>query len=197
MFSQYSWWDFAKFCLALAIPYYAYVLWVYYRQDIREWLSSRGRNDSVALATATQDDEDETSDLYSVNHYQPAPAKPAAEIPTTPAIATPDPSSQETPYQAQQSTDREGEVAQSDPDLNGVVLDEEETPAYFVPILAEADRPEELSLAEVMKAAGRVESNEEGVLSPIDPADGEAANIAEVINQQQAKKALSGIAFNR
>lgn len=197
MFSQYSWWDFAKFCLALAIPYYAYVLWVYYRQDIREWLSSRGRNDSVALATATQDDEDETSDLYSVNHYQPAPAKPAAEIPTKPAIATPDPSSQETPYQAQQSTDREGEVAQSDPDLNGVVLDEEETPAYFVTILAEADRPEELSLAEVMKAAGRVESNEEGVLSPIDPADGEAANIAEVINQQQAKKALSGIAFNR
>jgi len=57
MFGQYSWWDFIKVVLALAIPYYAYVLWTYYREDIRERIGNRGQSKDAGgrtLATRTR-----------------------------------------------------------------------------------------------------------------------------------------------
>ena len=196
MFSQYTWGDFFLFCLALAIPYYGYVIWKYYRHDIREWLSSRGRNDAVSPATITNEEEDDASSLYSVSHYASDLPKPVPVVSQAPAPA-PDPVPQGSPYQALQATDHPSDTNASEPDLNGVALDEDDAPDFHVPILVEADQLEERSLADVMKAAHRVVADEEGVLSPIDSADVEATNLADVVNQQQGKKALSGIPFNR
>lgn len=197
MFSQYTWGDFFTFILALAIPYYAFVIWKYYRQDIREWILSRGRNDAVSPATATSEEDDDASDLYSVSHYASDLPQREPVISKTTAAPAPDPVPQGSPYQAQQPTNQPGNTSASEPDLAGMALDEDDSPDFHVPILIEADQLEERSLADVIKAAQRVTTDEAGVLSPVDSTDVEASNLADVVNQQQAKKALSGISFNR
>lgn len=186
MFSAYSWGDFIKFCLAILIPYYGYVGWKYYRHDFREWISTFGQKKPL-LATASEENDD-PSDLYSVRHYESDPTRPAQPAQATslaPAAATDNPALQRADNTA------------AEPDLAGVALDEDDAPAYYVPIQVETERLEERSISDVLKAAQRLSANEEGALAPTDPNDNEAANLADVINQQQGKKALSGIAFTR
>lgn len=186
MFSAYSWGDFIKFCLAILIPYYGYVGWKYYRHDFREWISSFGQK--KPLPNAASEEDDDPSDLYSVRHYELDPARsaqPAQGTSPAPAAATDNP------------TLHPADTTTAEPDLAGVALDEDEAPAYYVPIQVETERMEERSISDVLKAAQRLSANKEGVLAPTDPNDDEAANLADVINQQQGKKALSGIAFNR
>jgi hypothetical protein len=92
MFSQYSWWDFIKFVLALIVPYYAYVLIKYYREDIREWISNRGHTDLAPALVAQQEEEEpqRSSSLYMVNDYsdQSQPSanqhQPAQELSSSP-----------------------------------------------------------------------------------------------------------------
>ena len=197
MFSQYTWGDFFKFLLAILIPYYAFVIWKYYRHDIREWISSRGQSAVPSPALAVNEEDDDTSDLYSVSHYAPDSPQPESPVSKASTNPTPDPVPQGSPYQAQQPLNQSGESSAPEPDLTGMALDEDDAPDFHVTIPVETQQLEERSLADIMKAAHRVTADEEGVLSPIDSTDAEAVNLADVINQQQAKKALSGISFNR
>ncbi|MBD2703374.1 hypothetical protein IC229_22210 [Spirosoma sp. BT702] len=72
MFSQYSWWDFAKVVGVTLVVYYIYVLWTYYREDIREWISNRG---SQPPQPAPIEEEEDSSALYSVKSYAGVPSE--------------------------------------------------------------------------------------------------------------------------
>jgi hypothetical protein len=72
MLSQYTWWDFAKVVGIALFSYYAYVIWTYYREDIREWINNRG---SKPLQENPSDEEEDSSGLYAVRQY----ASPSVE----------------------------------------------------------------------------------------------------------------------
>lgn len=199
MFSQYSWWDFIKFVLVLAVPYYAYVLIKYYREDIREWISNRGR--PTPAPANEQLEEEELSSRFVVNDYstdkttpstsgqshqrvQPAEwiAPPATSVGSTSA-------SQDSQYQA------EIVLEQEDVELQGPEVNEEKN-LFGLPILIQAENPDELSIDEVRSAAERLTADEQGRVSPLDNDDKQAARIADVINQQK-ENPLDAFAFNR
>jgi len=183
MLSQYSWGDLFKVVLVALIIYYAYVLIKYYREDIREWISNRG-NKPDSQSSIDEPEVTDHSSLYAVNQYtpvnsgQPAPA-------AAPAASGSETSSLGRAYQV------------PEPDLKGVILDQDEPTEFSFPIQAEAVRPAEQSVSELISAAQRVQANDEGALIPNDPNDKAAATLAEVINRQQNRSALAGISFKR
>ena len=196
MFSQYSWWDFIKFVLALVIPYYAYVLWTYYWEDIREWISNRSQSESTPVTQQAEvDDEELEHSMFTVNDYsnddrsgsvvnRPKPATQAAEWLPTPATATPAPVAQ--PYQEPEYEELE---------LQGAAV-EEQPERFALPVGMEAENPQEQSIDELRSAAERITTDEQGRVSPIDTDDKPAARIAEIINQQQGHP-LADFAFTR
>lgn len=195
MLSQYSWGDLIKVVLVALIIYYAYVLIKYYREDIREWISNRGSKPDTQPSTEESEEADH-SELYAVNHYEPDHKEQVEPASTREATRQPDTTSQGSSYQAAGSPVSTTTPAQ-EPDLKGIALDQDEPSEFNVPILAEVERPTEQSVDELISAAQRLQANEEGTLVPNDPADVVAANLAEVINQQQNRAALAGISFNR
>jgi len=193
MFSQYSWWDFIKFVLILAVPYYAFVLWKYYREDIRELINNRGKASPDALTQTPDDDEDEDVDdtgLYAVKTYaDPAPSLTQAKQPANSV--------------KQEAVSKEP-VAEYSPETHdvdlpdGVVVNEESGGTFDVGLATEVVRPAERSLAEVLNAARRVTADERGALTANDPNDAEAAEVATTINKQNGfDSLLSGVSFNR
>lgn len=194
MLSQYSWGDLIKVVLVALIIYYAYVLIKYYREDIREWISNRGNKPETQPSTVESEEADH-SELYAVSHYAPVTGNQSEPAPVPNVIPEPELSSQGRTYQAPSPTVSMGQGPE--PDLNGIALDEDEPSEFSMPILAEVERPTEQSVAELISAAQRLQANDEGVLIPDDPTDVVAANLAEVINQQQNHSAFAGLAFTR
>jgi hypothetical protein len=197
MFSQYSWWDFIKFVLVLAVPYYAFVLWKYYREDIREWISNRGQAPVATTPEALEEDEDEPQDtgLYTVQTY----ADPAfGSIADSKQMTQPP-----KPVQKQQIVSNESAVVNTserpDVDLSeGVVIEQEPENTFGLALTAEVVRPAERSLASVISAANRLSADEHGALCANDPADAEASEVAGLINEQKGfDSLLAGVSFTR
>lgn len=190
MFSQYSWWDFIKVALLVLAVYYAYVLWVYYRQDIREWIRNRGEKPDAKPVSAESEEEEDNSSLYGVRHYAPESVPPQ----------TTDLNEHEVDSVNQNLADSERNGTH-EPDLNGIALNQEqaigEETDFSIPILAEIEQPTEESLEKLMDAAQRVQVDDQGQLTPNDPLDQSATTLAEVINQQRNSAALADIKFNR
>ena len=196
MFSQYSWWDFAKFVLALAIPYYAYVIIKYYREDIREWISNRGQKDPASVAQQVdEEEEEEPSSRFSVNDYSDEPYQTtyqptSAEWLPSPAATQPV-ATAEQPVQANDQPDRE---EYDEYELQGPDVDDQ--PEHFgMPVLIQTESLQEQSIDEIRSAAERLTKDEEGRVTPVNAEDKPAARIADIINQQQGH--LDNFAFNR
>lgn len=185
MFSQYTWWDFAKFCLALAIPYYAYVIWKYYRQDIREWISSRGE-DPHPQTTAVDDEEEDTNaqPLYRVNTYGNPTTKPAVVSPQTQTAAKPNAGT------LNQST---GEADLSD----GYVLTNEDVTGMDLAFVADVEIHQERSLDEILDAAKGLTVDDKGVVTPVDSSDEKAGRLAQIVNSQQGNVVFADMPFKR
>lgn len=194
MLSQYSWGDFIKVVLVVLFVYYAYVLWAYYRQDIWDWFTNRSAKPDLQAAVAEVEEEDLSSYIQVSTYADPAPARfqATAEQPTFKADAPSDPAAQSGVNQAATPADDA-----STPDLDGVAIDDDTSTDFAMPIVADADRPAEQSVAMLIDAAQRLETNADGALAPTEPADQVAAQLADVINQQQGRLALAGISFNR
>lgn len=188
MFSQYSWWDFVKFALALAIPYYAYVLIKYYREDIREWISNRGQKDPAPTADQVEEDEEEpSSSRFTVNDYSDEPTSVSQQPQSAEWLASP--ASAEKPLQFDDPED------QAEYELQGP--DVKDQPEHFgMPVLIHTENLQEQSIDEVRSAAERLTKDEQGRVAPINANDKPAARIAEIINQQQDHP-LDNFAFTR
>lgn len=199
MLSQYSWGDLIKVVLVALFIYYAYVLIVYYREDIREWLSNRGRKPETQPSTDESEEVDH-SELYAVSHYVPVGGEQLTRVAPPEVVSKPVATPQDiTPNSQAPSPTLQvpALVTVPEPDLNGLALDQDEPSEFSMPILADVERPAEQSVAELISAAQRVQTNDEGVVIPNDPGDVVAANLADVINQQQNRSALDGISFTR
>lgn len=194
MLSQYSWGDLIKVVLVALIIYYAYVLIKYYREDIREWISNRGNKPETQPSTDESEEADH-SELYAVSHYAPVTDHKFEPAPAPKVTPEPEHMSQGRTYQTPSPTVSTSPAPE--PDLNGIALDQDEPSEFSMPILGDVERPAEQSVAELISAAQRLQANDEGVLIPDDPTDVVAANLAEVINQQQNHSAFAGLAFTR
>ena len=199
MFSQYSWWDFVKVVLALAIPYYAYVLWTYYREDIREGISNRGSSQDAGGPTLVETEEDDTdSSLFAVNDHRDLPPsmaknpqpptrqQPAEWLTETEKASDPVPATSVTPSQEQ-----EPQVMQ----LQGPAVNEEPETIGFA-LLMQSEHVEEQSVDELRTIAERLSQTEEGLMKPDMSSDRPAARLADIINQQRTNP-LNDVAFNR
>ncbi len=194
MFSQYSWWDFAKFVLALAIPYYAYVLIKYYREDIREWISNRGQKDLASGAQQAEEEEEEPSSRFRVNDYSDEPHQPANQPKSAEWLPSPPAATAEQPVQANDQADQPGQDEYDEYELQGPDVDDQ--PEHFsMPVLIHAESLQEQSIDEIRSAADRLTKDEEGKVIPVNAEDKPAARIADIINQQQGH--LDSFAFNR
>lgn len=75
MFSQYTWGDFFIVTGIAAVVYYAFVAWKFYREDIRDFLISRGSGTKAPqVNTGPVEDEEEDRKLYTVVPYDSTPA---------------------------------------------------------------------------------------------------------------------------
>lgn len=193
MLSQYSWWDFAKFCLALLIPYYAFVIIKYYREDIRDWISNRGQREQPATSVDEEEDEEVPSFLVTTD-YRDQPAPPVA-----PSAVHSSAVNQSYPASApagRQPLPVDVQADQAEPDMSGPGVDDQDEASFTMPILMEADNADEQSVDEFISAAQRVARDQSGVVTPVDTADKPAARIADIINSQQGNP-LADYAFNR
>jgi hypothetical protein len=140
MFSQYSWWDFVKFVLALAVPYYAYVLIKYYREDIREWISNRGHTDLTPATVAQQEEEDEPSpSRFMVNDYSDQPQPTASQHQPAQALSS------SSKAQAEQPARFIDEEDLDEFELQGPDVDDQ--PEHFgVPLLIQTENLQEQSI---------------------------------------------------
>ncbi len=211
MFSQYSWWDFAKFVMVLAIPYYAYVIIKYYREDIREWISNRGQKDPASVAQqADEEEEEEPSSRFRVNDYSDEPHQTtdrptSAEWLPSPVVTQPvatQPAATKAEViqpevmaeQPVQTNDQPDQEEYDDYELQGPDVDDQ-LEHFGMPVLIQTESLQEQSIDEVRSAAERLAKDEEGRVTPVDAEDKTAARIADIINQQQGH--LDNFAFNR
>ncbi|UHG94692.1 hypothetical protein [Spirosoma oryzicola] len=186
MFSQYSWWDFVKFALVLIVPYYAFVLWKYYRQDIVEWFRSRGETPTASTQDQPQEEEEEEVEdrsLYTAVNY-------SSKQDTTSRQSEPLPSlSDDQPYgRTKTQSDSEVDIAE------GIVVDQ--STGFDLQLPVNVERPEEHSVDEVIETAKGLLAKEDGTVSAQDQANEKAAKLAAVINRQRSTL-VDGIPFTR
>lgn len=190
MFSQYSWGDFIKFCLALVIPYYAFVAWKFYRDDIREWISSRGQKNQPTLTDEEEEQEEgDPGKYYTVNSYsgtQTPPAIPTAES-TRPAAQ----SGKQPP-----SVDSGRESAPAELAQTALVADNQPS-GFELPILVEGYRPQEVPIDQILETAKGLVVDERGEVTAKDPADKKASKLASALNEQQGNRVFGDMSFNR
>ncbi|WP_461129697.1 hypothetical protein [Spirosoma aerophilum] len=182
----------------MGVCYYAFVLWKYYREDIRERISNRGEKSKPAASEVNDDDEEEELEdtgLYAVRTY----SDPNIEsyLAESDQVASP---TKSTPYQTPaEVTKTTPEQVYQEVDIpEGVIVHDEEESVFGLALPVETIRPAERSLADVINAAQRVTPDEQGSIAPNDPSDVEAAEVATIINAQRGKSSLlDGVKFNR
>jgi|GEM_PF-4761792 len=201
MFSQYSWWDFFKVVITLAIPYYGYVAWKYYREDIRELISNRGQRSTPQPAVEEEDEDDES--LFAVSHYESVPSTPKA--PSASATHEPKlkpgqwlPEVAETTSPVITASRPIGDESAAEPvDLQGPAVAESAVEGFSLPLGLQTENPQELSLELVIDAAGRISPNDEGIYAAVVVNDEPAQRVATVINNQQGRAVFADFPFNR
>ena len=195
MLSHYTWWDFTKFLLVAGLPYYAYVIWTYYREDIREWISNRGQQPAPAVSLVSAAEEEEPAfSRYAVNDYSDKAVidQPRSEARSERLVPV--------SFQQPANVDQPPVIVGEDDDeveLQGPRVDEQHGEGFGLPVTIEVENPAELSVDEVFSAANRLQADEKGVLSPVDADDKPAAKIAAVINNQQGHSVFADFAFPR
>lgn len=192
MLSQYSWWDFIKFVLALAIPYYAYVLWVYYREDIRDWWRNRSQPDSSPQIQEAEAEES-LDPLFSVNDYSNS-----SELPSSTDRLDQDTGvGEEEPEDLLPATDHQGEDrSQQEVELDGPDLGQQPQELFGLPIVMASENLQEMTIGAIRSATERIAAGKDGRMKPAKKGDIPAARIADIINQQRGNP-LDDIAFNR
>jgi hypothetical protein len=192
MLSQYTWWDFIKFVLLLAVPYYLYVLWVYYREDVRDWLSNRGGDRSVPAES--EDDEDLSGTFFTVKDYSVEQKVEADDSLATPRVRK----------DMQDESRMDGSAPESIPlpekpdqdiELRGPEI-KQQPDVFAIPLFMPSDNTEEQSIEDIRKAVERTSVDETGNRTAKDKKDKPAVRIADIINQQRADP-LADFAFNR
>ncbi|GAA4459234.1 hypothetical protein GCM10023189_32580 [Nibrella saemangeumensis] len=192
MLSQYSWWDFVKVILLVAVPYYGYVLWKYYRQDIREWLTNRQRPVPPAESIGDGDDQG----LYPVNDYTDDEAlEPEASSATAATSSQP---LQESLSQTSQTPDQWNNAwtESEEVDISGPAVATTDD-IFGLPVAVAGENLQEQSVDEIISAAQRLTTNDQGALSPAHPDDKPAARIAKVLNNQLGHDILGDMPFKR
>lgn len=178
MLSRFTWLDLFVVGGIITALYYGYVAVVYYREDIREWLSSKGNKQPADAAATTQPTEDEDEpDLYSVHTYG---ATDAAEPKAEPVHAA-------APVATQ--------AVDNDLNLAGAVIEEQQP--FDLPINGSVVRQSEERLDDMLTAAERVTKDESGLAKAKNEQDQPAARIASMINYQAGQAAFADISFNR
>ncbi len=185
MLSQYTWWDFFKVEGTGLVLYYAYIAWAYYREDIREWLSTRGQKpeaDSPAVNEPEDDDVDERS-LYNVQTYDAAsksvsaPVRPELQVQPAPV---------------------ETALAQTLLADQAVPTDSPDEFNFELTGTIEPLMPTERSLSKVIKAAQGLKVDQQGRLLADENAGSDTKELANTLNEQNGVGALlDGINFNR
>jgi hypothetical protein len=168
MFSHYSWWDFAKFVLVLLVPYYAFVAWKYYREDIREWFGGRGEANPSPAEEGISEEEEPSSSLFEIKDYSESAKN-------------------------QQPFSQVEEAVE----LSGPVVAEQPAETFNLPLGAQPQNLAELSVDEAIGAAHRIQTDESGAAQPVDANDAPARRLAAAINNQQGRDAFAGFQFNR
>lgn len=191
MFNQLTWWDFIKYTLALAVLYYAYVLFKYYREDAREWFSRRGQPETNPTAEQAEEEEEEPGSRFVVNDYSDEDPIPSTSGQPQRSVQ----SAEWLPESVAPARTTYPESDDDDPELQGPGVKQENNPFGF-PIMMQAENPTEQSIDDVRRAAERLTADEQGLVRPLDPEDKPAAKLAEVINQQKSNP-LDSFAFTR
>lgn len=204
MLSQYSWWDFIKVVGIGVILYYVFVAWTYYREDIREWFSNRGQPvPATTELLQTEEEDPQPGSIFTVTDYSKSAGSKATESAPIPAppIAAPAPVATEQPLpstrQAVDQPTSEQPMADEEVDLAGPAVIDQPTDAFGLSVAEEPTSLAEQSIDDIISAAGRLEADEQGILSPIDADDKPAARIAAVINNQQGKSVFADFSFTR
>lgn len=179
MLSRFTWLDLFVVGGIITALYYGYVAVVYYREDIREWLSNKGKKTPAGTAgTTTQSDEEEDeANLYSVHSYgdsEPVEPEPAPVAAATPVVA---------------------EHADQELNLAGAVIEEQEP--FALPVNGTVVRPTEERLDDLVVAADGVSKDESGKAKAKDEQNQPAVRIASMINYQAGQAAFADISFNR
>lgn len=207
MLSQYSWWDFFKVVGTSLVIYYAYVAWAYYREDIREWFSSRGQPAPATTTLATEEDEAEPDpgSIFMVKDYSaqnrqrstppapvPAPPIPTPSEPAQAVAESTNPQQKPTPQQTVENKAIDEEV-----DLAGPVVSDQSATVFGFPVADEPESLSEQSVDDIISAAGRIEADEQGVFSPVDDDDQPASTVSAIINNQQGRSVFADFRFTR
>ncbi len=190
MLSQYSWGDFFKVTIPLIALYYVWVGWKYYREDIREWISNGGKpSQPIAAPADPGSNDDDSDDVYVTRSYGTALAanqeNKEQQGKSEPVEAT---------HSAQPLPD--AELAPAVIAQGPAAVDAEST-GFDIEIDGQPQHLGEQSLAIIQHTAQRLQTNEEGVVHPVDATDADAVKLADIINQQQGRQALSGLNFQR
>lgn len=212
MFSAYSWGDFIKFVIACLIPYYAFVLWKYYRHDFFDWLNNRGQKPQPVAAVATEDYDEEQDDVqsrFAVSNYDDGPQSQAQFSPP-PAPSVPAPQRIEKPVAAdwlpadvvpaEQIVSESGsgiDLDQPGVDMSGPDINQQPEETLGLPLALRSENPEELLLDDVMTAAKRIKPDENGRLVPVEANDPAASRLAAQINNQQGIEEFADMGFTR
>lgn len=214
MFSQYSWWDFAKFCLALAIPYYAYVIWTYYRHDIREWIANRGTKETTTLPAEEADAENDDA-MYSVSNYvdqgkaqpattqtrpadpAPAPAPPKAKEKAVATAWLPEPPANTSITTPPATVAPVATVDREELEINAPQINTDDQYAFGLSLDIETQNPGEHSLDSILLLAQRIKPGTDGLVEAVDENDAPAKSLAAQINSQQDMEDFAGLRFTR
>jgi hypothetical protein len=182
MLSRFTWLDLFVVGGIITALYYGYIAVVYYREDIREWLSNKGKKTpaGAAVTTTQSDDEEDEANLYSVHSYgdsepvEPAEPEPAPVVAAAPVVA---------------------KHADNELNLAGTVIEEQEP--FALPVNGTVVRPTEERLDDLIVAADGVSKDESGKAKAKDEQNQPAVRIASMINYQAGQAAFADISFNR
>ena len=202
MFSQYSWGDFFKVALPLVAIYYTYVAWVYFREDIREWISNRGQSSTPVAQSADTDEDDDDESIFTtrnyVNAHQPAELtaaeslEPAQWLPTVEPNQTDKSNTEHNQATPELVSDLAPEV-----ELAGPAVADYQEEVFIIPVVLPAVNSAEQSIDELREAASRVAVDETGGLVAVNEEDAAAKRIAAIFNNQIGQAAFADFSFNR
>ncbi|MFD1140810.1 hypothetical protein ACFQ4C_06810 [Larkinella insperata] len=209
MFSQYSWGDFFKVVGSATVVYYAVVGWVFYRSEIRDFLSGErpGKKANEPAEDPDEEPEQEDSDMFETVMYQGDPATPpssnaAAAQPEPPKAAsaavvasqkpqepapqpkdvTPEPAKSEAPKEvesAQASAQSADFELPATPQVNDLPADD------LLDLSGISIPQSEQPLQDIVDAAADLEKQPDGNIAVKNPNNRGAALLSEVMKGQK------------